>query len=65
MQNSDSAVPGCNSNVYQDSTNGIYYEEIGVTGLITSNKVLASAVTFTATALRNPPSLAPFGPIIF
>lgn len=36
-----------------------------MTGLITSNKVLASAITFTATALRNPPSLAPFGPIIF
>lgn len=48
-----------------DSISQTYYDQFTVSGLIATDKTLSSAIVFSGSPIRNPWSLAPFGPITY
>jgi hypothetical protein len=49
----------------QDSITQSYYDQFIISGLIATSKSVSSPIVLSGDAIRNPFSLAPFGPITF
>jgi hypothetical protein len=60
-QNSDSSTLTCSNQIFSASSTEVF----SLSGFVTSDKTLSSAVVLQVSPLRNPWSTSPFGPITY